>query len=101
MDRKAYPSDLSEIEWLVLAGCRRGIFQPTFAIFCSMFAPLMGLLEQIQPNYLAKMGRFCSGLVLSDKLLGCLSCFQLYPFIVVEANIIINDLSGLFKSGRL
>ena len=33
-------------------------------------------------------------------LIRCLSCFQLYPFIVVEVNIVINDLPGFFKGGR-
>ena len=32
-------------------------------------------------------------------MIRCLSCFQLYPFIVIEANVIIDDLSSLFKGG--
>ena len=42
--------------------------------FCSLlpyiFAPLMWLLEQIQPNYQAKTEYFGSRIALSDKLLG-------------------------------
>ena len=29
---------------------------------------------------------------------GCLSCFQLYPFVVVKVNIFLHDLFGLLKS---
>ena len=53
----------------VLAGCRREIFQPTFALFCPIFAPLKWLLEQIQPNYRTKTEHFGSRIALSDKLL--------------------------------
>ena len=38
--------------------------------YCSIFAPLMGCLGQIQPKYRAKMGHIDSGIALSDKLLG-------------------------------
>ena len=34
-----------------LAACRREIFRPVFALFCHIFAPLIGLFGQIQPNY--------------------------------------------------
>ena len=32
-------------------------------------------------------------------LVGCLSCFQLYPFIVVKVNIFVNELFCLLKGG--
>ena len=33
-------------------------------------------------------------------MVGCLSCFQLYAFVVVEANVIINDLLSLLEGQR-
>src|SRR5512147_3148087 len=34
----------------------------------------------------------------TPSLVGCLFCFQLYPFVVVKVNILIDQLSGFFKS---
>ena len=33
-------------------------------------------------------------------LIGCLFCFQLYPFVVEEMNVIIDDVDSLLKGGR-
>ena len=35
----------------------------------------------------------------TPDLVGCLSCFQLYPFVIVKANVIVNDLVGFSKDG--